>query len=230
MTETSLAAALAPVVHAIGATRARTPAERAVLVAVSGIDGSGKGYATERLARLLQARGLNAVGINIDGWLNLPHRRFSQDRPAEHFYEHAIRFDELFADLVLPLRGRRSHRVVANFAEETATRYRPHVYEYADVDVILLEGIFLLKRAHRAHFDYSIWLDCTLETALERAVRRGQEGLPPAETVRAYETIYFPAQRIHFERDRPRAAASAILANDSRLDGAAARDILVIGS
>jgi uridine kinase len=123
----------------------------------------------------------------------------------------------LFARLVLPLRDRRTLRLEAHYAEETATAYRKHVYDFADVDVILLEGIFLLKREYRDHFDLSVWLDCTFETALERALSRGQEGLPPAETVRAYETIYFPAQRIHFERDDPRAAASQVIPNDPRL-------------
>jgi len=33
----------------------------------------------------------------------------------------------------------------------------------------------------------------------------------------AYRTIYFPAQLIHFERDRPREAATAIINNDPRL-------------
>jgi len=157
------------------------------------------------------------ANINIDGWLNLPARRFSQDRPGEHFYEHAIRFEELFDQLVLPLRARRTHEVVADFAEETATAYRPHAYRYENVDVILLEGIFLFKRAWRPHFDLALWLDCTFETALERALRRGQEGLPPGETIRAYETIYFPAQRIHFARDEPRAGADLVVPNDHRL-------------
>ena len=53
--------------------------------------------------------------------------------------------------------------------------------------------------------------------ALERALRRGQEGLPPEQVVRAYETIYFPAQRIHFERDEPRSGADLVLGNDPRL-------------
>ena len=61
------------------------------------------------------------------------------------------------------------------------------------------------------------WLDCTFATALERALRRGQEGLPPDETIRAYETIYFPAQRIHFARDEPRAGADLVVPNDHRL-------------
>ena len=63
-------------------------------------------------------------------------------------------------------------------------------------------------------FDLAIWVDCSFSTALARAIERGQEGLTPAETIAAYETIYFPAQRIHFERDDPQATADLILENE----------------
>src|SRR5262249_36491060 len=156
--------------------------------------------------------------INVDGWLNLPSRRFSSVNPAEHFYTHAIRFEEMFARLVLPLKECRSCRLVAELGDATdAEAYRQHTYVFADIDVILLEGIFLLKRAHRDYLDLSFWIGCTFETALERALARGQEGLSPEETVRDYETIYFPAQRIHFDRDSPRGSATAVLNNDPRI-------------
>jgi hypothetical protein len=119
----------------------------------------------------LQNHGLCVAGINVDGWLNLPDRRFGRDNPAEHFYEHALRLDEMFEQLVLPLRRRRGHRVVADFAEETATAFRPHTYHYENVDVIVLEGIYVFKRAYRSHFDLALWIDCTFATALERAIR-----------------------------------------------------------
>lgn len=197
--------------------RRATPAERSVLVAISGIDASGKGYVTRRLVEALQGAGLRAAGITIDGWLHLPDRRFSAANPAEHFYEHAIRFDELFAELILPLRAQRSIRLDADYTEETATAYRRHTYEFSDLDVIALEGIFLLKRAIRDTYDCSFWIDCSVETALERAIARAQEGLSAADTVRAYRTIYFPAQAIHLERDDPKAAVTAIITNDPRL-------------
>jgi uridine kinase len=156
--------------------------------------------------------------INIDGWLNLPDRRFSQKNPAEHFYEYGLRLGEMFERLVLPLRDRRTLRIEADLADPTnATAYRRHTYEFEDVDLIVLEGIFLLKRAYRAHYGLCFWVDCTFGTALERALARGQEGLPPDETIRDYQTIYFPSQRFHMTRDWPRAAASAIIPNDPRI-------------
>jgi len=197
--------------------RRQVIARRSLLVAISGIDGCGKGYLTKQLGAGLQAQGVSVATINIDGWLNLPQVRFSQANPAEHFYENAIRFPELFAQLLLPLRAHRSLRMEMDFAEETATTYRKQRYLFTNIDVILVEGIYLLKRAFQSYYDLSFWIDCTFTTALERAVARQQEGLPPDETIRAYRTIYFPAQEIHFERDRPREAATAQLNNDPRL-------------
>jgi uridine kinase len=204
-------------VETIRRVRARVPAARAALIAVSGIDASGKGQVTARLAEALEATRLRTAVLGVDGWLHLPAVRFDPARPAERFYQCAIRFDEMFRTLVLPFRAARACRLDAWFTDETADSYRPYRYEFGDTDVILLEGIFLLKPAFRGYYDASYWVDCTFETALERAVRRGQEGLPPAETVRAFHTIYFPAQRLHLAKDAPRAAANAILVNDPRL-------------
>jgi len=189
-----------------------------VLVAITGIDGCGKGHLSERLREVLADAGLRVGVIGIDGWLNLPHKRFSECNPAEHFYLYAIRFKEMFEQLVFPLRDKRSITLEADFAEETATSYRKHFYNFENLDIILLEGIYLLKREFQGYYDLSIWIDCTFKTALERAVNRGQEGLPPEETIRAYQRIYFPAQKIHFEKDNPRQAATIILNYDPRLD------------
>lgn len=195
------------------------PAARSVLVGVSGIDGSGKGFCTARIDERLRAEGVRSANINVDGWLNPPSKRFSATAPAEHFYEHGIRFREMFDQLILPLKERRSLRLSADLTDPTnAEGFQPFEYEFHDLDVILLEGIFLFKREHRSPLDLAVWIDCSFETALERALARGQEGLPPEEAVRDYETIYFPAQRLHFERDDPKAFADFVLVNDSRLD------------
>ena len=135
--------------------------------------------------------------------------------PPSVLYEHAIRFEQFFTQLVIPLRDRRSVYLVADFTEETALQYRRHTYNYRDVSVILVEGIFLFKRQYRAHFDLAVWIDCSFPTALARAIDRGQEGLSAAKTIAAYETIYFPAQRIHLAHDNPRDNADLILENDT---------------
>ncbi len=205
------------IVEKICETRRHVPAHRSVLVAISGIDGCGKGYITAKILDSLKTRKLNAVAINGDGWLNLPERRFNPHNPAKHFYVNAFRFREMFTQLILPLRDRRSITIEVDFVEETASDYRKHLYEFNDVDVILLEAIYLLQPDLISYYDFAVWIDCSFETALERALARGQEGLPPQETVKAYQTIYFPAQEIHFQRDNPRSLATAIINNDPQI-------------
>ncbi|MCI0434522.1 MAG: uridine kinase [Gemmatimonadetes bacterium] len=207
---------LESVVQRIEARRCAAPPERSLLVALSGIDGSGKGHVSAQLVAALESRGYRVAGIGIDGWLNLPQVRFSAVQPAEHFFRYAIRFDALFDEFILPLRDARSIRVAVDHAEETATTFSRRNYHFDDIDIILLEGIYLLRRAFVGWYDLTIRIACSLDTALERAISRAQEGLPPDETIRAYETIYLPAQQIHFREDDPAAAADLVLVNDHR--------------
>ena len=190
------------------------PTEQSLLlVGISGIDAGGKGFITAQLADKLRRRGFKVANINVDGWLNLPYIRFNSNNPAENFYCNAIRFDEMFEKLILPLRTDRSVNLIADFAEETASDYKKHEYIYRDIDIILLEGIFLFKNEFKKHFDVKIWIECSFETALRRAAARSQENLSLEETVKAYETIYFPAQKIHFAKDAPMQDANFIFDN-----------------
>lgn len=194
--------------------RSAVPDSRSLLVGVSGIDGCGKGYLAAQLEAHLALHAVTSAILNVDGWLNLPEKRFDQRAPAENFYENAIRFEEFFTQLVIPLRDRRSLHLVADFVEETASQYRKHAYDFWDVSVVLVEGIFLFKPQYRKYFDLAIWVDCSFPTALARAINRAQEGLSAVNTIAAYETIYFPAQRIHLSQDHPRETADLIFENN----------------
>lgn len=204
------------VVREILQRRANIPETRSLLVGVSGIDGCGKGYLAAQLQAHLALHGIIPAVLNVDGWLNLPEKRFDRNAPAVNFYENALRFDQFFSQLVLPLRDQRSIHLVADVVEETAANYRRHTYDYTDVSVVLVEGIFLFKPQYRKHFDLTIWIDCSFATALARAIARAQEGLSAANTIAAYDTIYFPAQRIHLAQDKPRENADLVFANDTQ--------------
>ena len=76
---------------------------------------------------------------------------------------------------------------------------------------------FLFRRALRHRYDLSIWVDCSFEAALMRALARNQEGLPPERLLADYRRIYFPAQEIHLRRDRPRDFADVVVPGDLEL-------------
>lgn len=196
------------------AYRASTSPDRSFLVALTGIDGSGKSYYSTRLARELQKQGLRLASIHADDWLIPLPDRFQGSNPAEYFYTNGLRLDELFSQLILPLQQQRSLTIEANYAAETSVKYSKKIYQFEAIDIILLEGIYLLKQHLQRFYDFSVWIECSFETALQRAIARSQEGLSPQATIQAYESIYFPAQLIHFQRDRPQTAATLIIHND----------------
>jgi len=157
-----------------------------ILVAISGIDGAGKGTLATQLAGRLREAGLAAAEIGLDSWLE-PRERWSDGvGTGDRFYAHGFRFDEMFIGRVEPLRRDLS------------------------VDVILLEGIFLFKHALRRRYDLTIWVDCPQDVALARAYARNQEGLPQDKLRHDYERIYVPAQKVHALRDEPRAFAEIV--------------------
>ncbi len=122
----------------IVAKRAERTAEQAVLVGISGIDAGGKGFITEKIAKRLQELGWRVATINADDWLNLPEVCLSQHKPAEHFYEHAMRFDEMFDRLIVPLKQNRAVTLVAECADAKGSR-RKHRYEFRKIDIIPFE-------------------------------------------------------------------------------------------
>lgn len=175
------------------------------------------GAMTPRTPKALRAKHFaSAFGVRrAPASLSHEFAALNGNDPGEHFYKNALRLDEMFERLILPLRDKREVDVVADCGDPKAIVHRKHHYVFDRIDIVLLEGIFLFKREYRDQFDLKVWVDCSFETALRRAIARGQEGLPPEETRRAFETIYFPAQRIHLARDCPVDAVDLILANDT---------------
>ncbi len=193
------------------------PKKRALLVGVSGIDGSGKGFVGQLLDRELAAQGWKVALIGADPLQNPLTVRLSGTQPARHFYEHVLRWDELFGDVIDPLVAARGVDVEVNAIRTDVDRYYPLRWRFDDVAIVVLEGIFLFKRALVNRFDVKVWVECTFATALARAQARNQENQPPEVIERDYQRIYHAAQRLHFERDTPRALADVIVVNDPLL-------------
>lgn len=207
------AAQLDALTDAIRRKRSSIPTDCALLAGVSGIDASGKSTVAPLLVDQLNSQGLKTELILLDDWHNPPAVRFNPRRPAETFYEKGLRHEELFAKLVLPLKRDRRVRLEVTISRQPDERPFQHTFAYEDVDAIVFEGIFIYKKQFREHFDFRCWVECAFDVAVARALRRNQEGLPPDSIVRDYETIYLPAQRIHFANDRPADGADFLFRN-----------------
>ena len=193
----------------------RRPSARgngALLVAISGIDASGKTTVAGRVAQELGGQGFNVALIGLDPWHQPQTIRLNPTNPAQHFYRHAFRWDEFFDLLVNPLVRDRSVTLTAQLIEVARDSYYAQTYRFRDVDIVILEGIFLLKKEFRRQYDLAFWTECSFETALQRAIRRNQ--VSKQGIIADYESIYFPAQKIHFAKDNPTGFVDAVYLSD----------------
>jgi len=154
-------AVLGAVAEMIVERRAGLDAERGLLVAVDGIDGAGKSTFADELTPLLRDRELVVIRSTID-WFHQPrqHRRRKGERSAIGFYEDSHDLDALRSRLLDPLLGGRGHRYrIAAFDEPTDRPLDPEPADVTGREVLLFDGIFLLRPELSAVWDLSIFLD-----------------------------------------------------------------------
>jgi uridine kinase len=183
-------------------------------VAISGIDASGKSILSSALKYLLEENNLNVALLRIDDWQMPRSISFLPENAAENFYYNSFRWNTFFDSLFIPLKNKRSIHLKANLVGFKNNAVYSKEYRFANIDIILVEGIFLLMKDIECFFNYKVWVDCSFETGLQRALDRNQEGLPKKQLINDYQTYYYPAQRFHFEKDKPRCLADFIIVND----------------
>ncbi len=190
---------------------------RVFTVAVSGIDGAGKGFIAGLLQAELEKRGYNTALIHTDPWQHPLGQRLREEEPALHIYENIFRWDDFFGQLVVPLQRHKKIYLETKGIRTDADIYYPLLYDYHDIDILLIEGILLLKRNLRHFYDCALWIDCSFETGLRRALLRNAENRAKEELLHDYHKYYYAAQRLHFEMDQPRETADLVFDNEQTL-------------
>lgn len=188
--------------------------QAAFTVAISGIDASGKGYTANLFQQDLESKGYNVANINIDPWQNPIPVRLQKENAAENVYENIFRWNDFFEQLIFPLQKNKSIYLETQAIRSDADVYYPLIYDYTNIDILIVEGILLFKKKYLPYYDFKIWIDCSFETGLERALKRNVENLHKERLVYDYDMYYYAAQRLHFKRDNPQEIADIIFNNN----------------
>jgi uridine kinase len=186
-------------------------------VAISGIDASGKGHVAERLESELTAKGLRVANLNVDPWQNPIPIRLRDENAAENFYQNVFRWDDVFEQLIIPLRRTGNVHVATQLIFSHADEYFDFTFDFQNIDILLIDAIFLFQQRFLKHYDLKLWIDCSFETGLKRAINRNVERLSNEKLTEDYQTYYYPAQRYHFQKDNPRQLSHLIYCNDKLL-------------
>jgi uridine kinase len=172
------------------------PADRPLIIAVSGFGGSGKSTLSRNLKEKLQDAEVVCIDSFATGtewthsaeWHNLDRDRFTAEilEPA-----HADRFPLTYAHVPWP------GRVVDPAVTVVRTKY------------LIIEGCSMLHPDLLAYYDYKIWVDCPLELATERAMWRDRHILHDEQDYN-WQHVWMPTERDFFKKYNPMGAADFV--------------------
>lgn len=184
------------------------------IIAVDGIDGSGKSYFGRNLAEACRQRGIEPVLLTVDQFRQ--PTRWNEPGADETELYWSSYYDLEAADACLSafLEGANSHAVpVFDNVVERVTGARE--LDMADREVLILEGVFTLRipAVARALLAY---LQVSFEEAQRRIVERDMpKGRTRAEVQRRIDMRYFPTQRRYIAEYGPQDRAHVIIDNET---------------
>jgi uridine kinase len=184
-----------------------------VLVAISGIDCSGKSTLTAALTDELRGRDLPVVAIPCDELTRPRSVRFLEPDEGLAYYRDSYEYGELFAH-VLPAIRAGATEVTLQVADWEADGWQEETLRLEPGVVVLVEGCFLLTAERAGAFDLRIWVDLPVDEAIGRALgrQRDLENMGGPDGVRErYTNRYLPGQQLHLDLDRPRERADLLV-------------------
>ncbi len=183
-------------------------------VAIDGVDAAGKTTLANELEAMLKSGTRQVIRASVDGFHNPKAIRRRDDSP-EGYFRCSFNYQALVDNLLAPLGPGGSwlfRRATFDFRTDSEIIL---AHERATPDAILLfDGVFLLRRELRSHWDLSAFVDADFETTIARAEVRDRELFGDAAAVRQrYESRYVPGQRLYLEQEQPRHFADIIVFN-----------------
>lgn len=180
------------------------------LIAIDGVDGSGKSTFARYLAPELHARPV--VTIHVDDFLNLREVRHRRGRSSpEGFWLDTYDYAALDEYVLQPL-GKRGNGLYRPGVTDVRrnTRLQLDPLRAPEDALVLVEGMFLHRDELVEQWDYSIFLDVPFtETARRMAMRDGSHPDPEHPSMRRY----VGGQRLYFENAMPWVKATRLIDN-----------------
>jgi uridine kinase len=187
--------------------------ERPVLVAVDGVDGSGKTTFADELVEVAAASGrfTEVVRASVDGFHHPREHRHALGRTGETFWSRSFDYPALLRELVTPWRTGpgSSYRIAVHDVDAEQPLDLPAAV-VPERGLLLVDGIFTQRDELREQWDLAVFLDVPFEVSVSRMARRDGTVDDPAHPSQAR---YVDGQRIYLAACDPRSRADVVVDN-----------------
>src|SRR5262245_4197044 len=207
----------ASAIHEIATVVTELPLARPVRVAIDGRDGAGKTTLADELIQPLRSRGREVIRASVDGFHNPRALRYMRARHSpEGYFLESFNYDALREFILEPLGrdGSRDYRVAAFDWQNDAPAVSP-LRRASETAILLFDGIFLLRPELIEHWDFTIYIDVSVDVGLKRcATRDGTSPDPYSELNRRY----IGAHELYVRECHPIALADVVFVNNDLSD------------
>lgn len=180
--------------------------ERFVL-GIDGLSRAGKTTFVKKLASMLESKEIQNMIIHIDDHIVERKSRYNtgQDEWQEYYY---LQWDIESLKEILFEKLSYSNELELPYYDHALDRHEYKELNIADKKVIIVEGIFLLRKEWSSYFDFTVFLDCP------REVRFSRESLKTQLNIEKFNKRYWKAEDFYLEKVRPIEKAHLILLCD----------------
>lgn len=182
------------------------------LMAIDGVDGSGKTTFAAELA--MAVRGRPVIVIHADNFLNPTHTRYSRGRNSpEGFWKDTYNYTALHELVLEPLGPAGDGWYSPGSYDPVADRTAPSPKVHAPAEaLVVVEGMFLHRDELIGYWDASVFLDVPFTvTAARMAVRDGSNPDPDHPSMRRY----VDGQRLYLDATQPWERATVVVDNSA---------------
>ncbi len=193
----------------------RRTLDRPFLIAVDGVDCAGKTTFARNLTLWLEDRNYHIIQSSIDGFHNPREIRYHKGSTPESYYNDSFDYNALKHVLLDPLRHPANRPFKTAVFDYRTDQKIDQPWQTAPDDAILIfDGVFLHRPEIIAYWDYSVFLDVSWETVIQRARKRDNHLFAsPDELEQRYHERYTPGQKIYFREAHPRYRANLVIDN-----------------
>ncbi|AZR73460.1 hypothetical protein BBF96_08735 [Anoxybacter fermentans] len=192
-------------------------AEKPLLIAIDGVDTSGKTTLSKHIVTSLKNKGYSIIQASIDGFHNPRDKRYRLgSKSPEGYYRDSFNYDALIQCLLNPLseKGNRKYiTAVYDFKTESEVEQEPKIA--TEDSILIMEGVFLLRSELYQYWDYKVFLHVDFEQVIQRAKKRDQYLFGSEEEIEIrYRSKYIPGQQIYLYESDPYEKASIVIDNN----------------
>ncbi len=181
---------------------------RPFIVAIDGLGGAGKTTFVKELVSMLE----NACTIHvlhIDDYIVESEKRYNTG--YEEWYEYYYlqwdiayikycfsKIHKDYQELTLPFYNRETNTII-----NMQSVFPPN-------SILLIEGVFLQRHEWEQFYDYTVFLECSLEIRKERVLKRDSYIGDELAILKKYKQRYWMAEQYYLEKESPLQKANII--------------------